>query len=478
MRYEPSPWGQEYHSLRCDEALGGGSAGPGKSMVLVNDSNEQIVVQHARCAAGEFGWGKAPGWTLHLRREFPRLEETIHRSKMLFPALDPGVKWHHDSHKWVFSSGYQYSFGHLKDTDSYLNYRSKQYTKLKIDEAGEIEHADIYHELAARVRTSDPVLAKMLGVRCMSNPTPNWLREYFVDPAPQGRKILRKRIGLADGSHGYRTRIFLPARLSDNPDPAFRAQYELNLRDKPAHIRAALLDGDWYVVAGAFFADLWDPARVVIKPFRIPENCRRFRSGDWGYKEPCVILWWAVLPDRELICYRERTYNGKGQPKMDAHEVAQAIKETEKSAGEWNKLKDCSRLSGPMDTQLWEERGHRGPTMADDMARVGVYWVKATKGRKQAAQLMIRRLGERGYNDRPGVMFLETCTKSIQTIPAIGTDPVDPEKPADGGPDHWWAATAYALSYNASPANQNAGAIDPDEEEDEAPRSRRASYGS
>lgn len=465
--YKPSAWGAKYHRLAEDEALGGGSAGPGKSLVLLMDANPQIYIQHRRCEAGEFAWGQAPGWALHLRKEFPRLEETIDRAKRLFLALDPGVKWDANAHKFTFTSGYKYQFGHLKDKDSYLNYRSNQYTWLGIDEVGEIESKDTYDELCLRVRSTDPVLRHLLKVRCMSNPSANWVREYFVEPNRNGGETFEKPIKLSTGETRLRTRIFLPARLSDNPDPEFQAQYEASLKDRPPHIRRALFDGDWFVVPGAFFAELWDPERVVIKPFKIPSGWHRFRSGDWGYKEECVILWWAVTPERELICYRERTYNGsKAKRRMDAGEVAREIRDVEMAHGEWNRMRNHSRLTGPMDNQLWEERGRRGPTMADDMAREGVFWKKATKGRVSMAQQLITRLGQRGYDGRPGIMFFDECQKCIQTIPAIGTDETEPEKPKDGGPDHWYAATGYACAENPVPSGREDRSRDEEDDDD------------
>ncbi len=481
MIYTPSPWGAEFHALDQDEAMGGGSAGPGKSLVLLHDADEQIVVEHARCEAKEVQWGASTGWAIHLRREMPRLQQTMDRARRFFPQMDPGVKWSHENHMWTFSSGYKYQFGHLKDNDTYLNYRSNEYTWLGIDEIGEIDSKDIWDELVLRVRSTDPVLSKMRKARAMTNPCANWVRQLFVDPAPEGRKVFRRKITLEDGTAEYRSRLFLPAKLSDNPDPSFRRQYEANLRDKPAHIRAALLDGNWYVVAGAFFADDWDLGRVVIKPFKIPADWKRFRSGDWGYKQPCVILWWAVSPEGELICYRERTYNGpKAKTLMYADEVAESIKEIEMDAGEWNKMRGRSRLSGPMDCQLWEERGRRGPCMADDMARVGVGWTRATKGRRMAAMQVVRRLKQRGYLDRPGLMFFEGCQNCIRTIPALGTDnsqEANGEVPLKGPLDHWYDAVSYAVAANMLPAGSGDFFEGDDDDYDESPTANRGNYG-
>lgn len=477
--YSPSPWQREFHACAADEMLGGGSAGPGKSLALLMDPMEQVVVEHARCQKGEVGWGRSEGWALHLRKSYPMLEQNIHRSKQLFTVLDDAAKYDPQTHKWTFSSGYKYQFGHLAQADSWTIYRSNQYTYLGIDEIGEIEQRQPYDELVLRVRSTDRVLSKMLKVRAVSNPWANWVRDYFVDPAPQGRKLIVTKVKMGDGSIEERTRMFLPARLSDNPDPEFRRQYEVNLATKPPHIRAALLDGDWYVVAGAFFAEVWEPSRVVIKPFQIPAGWKRFRSGDWGWTNEAVIHWWAVSPDGEMICYRERTFNGpKAAVKLDAWNVAQRIREIEIENNEWNRIQNKSRLTGPMDTNMWAETGHRGRTMAHDMAEVGVNWFKATKGRRQAAQQVVRRLMARGYNDRPSLMFFETCQKAIATIPALPTDDspeANGEEPKKCAYDHWYDSVSYACASNPLPTGREE--LDRAWDEDEGERGGRKFVG-
>lgn len=483
MKYIPSAWGREFASLDVDEALGGGSAGPGKSLALLMDPMEQVVTEHQRCVKGEVDWGRSIGWAIHLRREFPRLEQTIHRSKLLFPQLDPGCSYDASIHKWRMSSGYQISFGHLKDTDSFLNYRSSEFTHLGIDEVGEIDNKDVYDELVLRVRTTDPVLRTMLKVRCTSNPVGNWVRDYFVQPAVEGRKIIRKSIKLSDGTMAERTRMFLPALLSDNPDPEFRRQYETSLRDRPAHIRAALLEGQWFIVPGAYFAPQWDPSRVVIDPFKIPAGWKRGRALDWGFQSEAVVLWFAVSPDGEIIVYREMTFNGpKAKEKLDAFHVAHRIRDAEIAAGqgEWNRIRDGSRLMGPADHNLWSDIGQRGSiTMAHDMARVGVNWQKATKGRRQAAQQVIKRLMQRGQNDRPGLMFFRGCRRCIETIPMLPTDKEDCEVPEKCNYDHWYDAVSYICAANPLPSgHEDAQRDDDDDYDDNAPKPvNRGKYG-
>ena len=62
---------------------------------------------------------------------------------------------------------------------------------------------------------------------------------------------------------------------------------------------------------------------------------------------------------------------------------------------------------------------------------------------------------QRGYADRPGIMYFDSCQYCITTIPALGTDEAEPEAPASGGPDHGWDATQFALTANPLPDTSN-----------------------
>jgi len=434
--YSPSPVQREFHLCRADEALLGGAGGPGKSLALLMDPIEtQLPIEHQRWKQGETD--ESQGWAIHFRREYPMLAETIDRAHRIFPRIDSGVKWDGDARLFRFSCGYKYQFGHLREALDWRIYDSRQFTHIGFDELWQFEEEQ-YMRLARRCRTSDPVLLKLRRIRSATIPAGNWVRRYFVDPCPKGRTLLVNKLRLDDGTEAERSRVFIPARLSDNPDVAFRRDYEANLRDSPTHIRLALLDGDWYAVAGAFFAEEWRPERHVVAPFKVPPGWYRFRSGDWGYKNPTVVLWWAADSDDNLVCYRERTWK-----RMDAGAVALAIKETETEAGEWDDAKDCSRLSGPMDTQIWEQRGTIGPTIFETMSAGGVWWDKCTKNRLQSVQQFIGRLKD-DQGEVPAIRFFDTCTETIRTIPAIATSGTNPELPEDGGDDHWLDAVLYA----------------------------------
>jgi len=453
--YDPAPVQQEFHVCPATEILLGGAAGPGKSLALLMDPIQtQMIYEHDRWKRGEIS--QSVGWAIHFRREFPRLEQTIERSQRLFRAIDPGARYDSQRHLWTFSCGYKVQFGHMKDLDDRFNYISNEYTHIAWDELCEFDQ-EMYQYVNTRLRTSDHFLQKRLRIVAATNPTGNWVRDYFVLPARQGRKLLTRTIKMDDGTTETRSRIFIPATLKDNPDPEFRRTYEIELQDKPSHIRQALLHGNWFVVAGAFFAEEYNAEVHEVEPFKIPSGWTKFRAMDWGYKSPGVVLYFAVDTDNNLVCYREVNFKG-----LDASQVATKLRDIEEAAGEWDYRKDCSALAGVADTQIWERRGTLGPTIFETMSNEGIFWQPATKNRLASVQQLLLRLKDRsGEQGTPAIRFFKTCKKTTSTIPAIGTDRNEPELPADGGDDHWLDAVLYACMYRAATPKS-----------DEAPRRR------
>lgn len=448
--YVPSDWQQQFHALTVDEALGAGSAGPGKSLCLLMDPMQQVLTEHERCLRRAdhphpLDWGYSEGWALHLRRTRPMLEQTIVRSQRIFPIMDPGAKFDSQTTTWIFSSGYRYTFGHCRNADDHGIYLSNQYTHLALDELNQFNEEQ-YDQLKLRIRSSDAVMRSMLKVRSMSNPfirreasdnfsvkDPSWVKRYFVDPAPLGGVVLKKRLQRNDGTEEFVTRIYLRATLYDNPDKEYVKQYERQLLASKPHLRDAYLHGRWDVTVGSHFGDEWEHRLHVCKPFRVPTDWSVFRSMDWGYKKPGCVHWWTLDEDENLFCIHEYTFRMKSP-----NDVAFAIEKYEKERGWWRNGR--SALSGPADTQLWEERGDVGLSKAAEMAKCGVKWAPADKAsRARNAQRVMDRL--RDHNNRtttPGLVFFESCVNAIRTIPAIPSDPNDPEVPQDGGDDHWF----------------------------------------
>jgi phage terminase large subunit len=469
--YKPSDWGALFHTIEgVDELLGAGSAGPGKSMALLMDPITKVIQEHQRCENKKHPYhipfGHSSGWALHLRREFSMLEQTIGRAHRIFKELDPGVRWDSTSHTFIFASGYHYQFGHCQHREDFNRYMSNEYDHIMYDEANQFLEEQ-YEQINSRLRSSDPLLGKQLKVRLMSNPVlnlgnsnvavddPFWLRRKFVDPAPEGNVRHTRELRRPDGRVEKYTIMYLPAKLKDNPDPAFVESYERTLISKKPHIRRALLDGDWYVTAGAFYEDSWDPAKHVCKPFKIPKDWPQFRCMDWGYKKPGCIYWCAVDPEDTLYFHKEYTFQGKS-----ATEIARNIRPMEEAMGLWQGR--YSRVTGPADTQLWEERGESGMSKAAEFATHGVTWVRADKrSRRRNAE---RLQGRFTANGPGGIVFFDSCKMATRTIPSIPTSSTNPEEPMDGGDDHWHDAVCYGCAHASR--GRDAIAVVPDDDED------------
>lgn len=471
--YTPSAWGAMFHRRTEDEVFGAGAAGPGKTTVLLTDPLSQVWVETLRCQQDNIpdgisqelrtlieqnplGWGHSQGWVLHLRRTLPRLTETIQRAHRMFNQIEPGIKWRERENMFTFKSGLVYEFGHCKDRVDYNNYLGKSYTYLAFDELVEF-YKEQFDFICSRLRTSDHVLEKMLKIRAMSNPKlsfakgtdisiddPAWVKRYFVDPAPEGKKVIRKKIVRSDGSEHYTTRLYLPATLYDNPDKAFVRQYEAQLMARPKHIRDCYLYGRWDLVLGAFLDEIWNPEIHVCKPFKIPASWPVFRACDWGYRSNGIIVWFARSPEGTLYAFFETVFKEK-TARYVAEKIVRPFEERNRL---WDGSKG-SKVIGPADTQIWEERGESASNKYLEFQSAGVDWVRADKrSRAVNAEVFVGRLNDHeNFTKTPGIVFFENCVNCIKTIPSMEVDHHDPEAPRKGGWDHAWDCVTYACQY-------------------------------
>jgi hypothetical protein len=471
----PSAWQKRYQDCDVDELLGAGSAGPGKTEKLISEPLPQVQIEHARCmrdpslvaAKGTklwklieenpLNWGESKGWALFLRRTSPRLVPVQTRMMKLFPVIDPDARYEVQHSIWHFKSGYRYQLGHCHDRDDWLQYQGAEITILLFDELIEFEEEQ-YDQICTRLRTTDPVLKHFLKVRSMSNPVmrrtemdnvivnnPMWVRDRFVKEAPQGGVRMTRTVDLGGGDKAEVSRMYLPATLDDHPDKEYVRQYKIRLLSSgKEHIVNALLKGDWWAIAGSYFADVWDAKMHVCRPFKIPSDWPQFRALDWGFKHPGCCLWFAIDPDKNLYVHKELNFQGK-----TARDVAIEIREIEKGMGLWSKK--GSRITGPADTQLWEERGDEGLKKVSEMVDEGVRWVQANKkSRARNGMRVHERLKATEQGSHEGGMYIfETCNKLVRTLPGIQTDSADPqgETPGKANDDDAFDTCMYGVEY-------------------------------
>lgn len=314
----------------------------------------------------------------------------------------------------------------------------------------------MYEYIDTRIRTSDPVLAEMLQLCSASNPDgPGllWVRKRFIE-GKTPEVTYRKQFRLRDGRIKNYDSVFIPARLEDNPVLLAQGSYEASLLNKRPEVREAILNGNWYVNAGAFLANIWDSALHVCPNHDIPKNAFKFRMCDPGLTAPSSVMWAYV--DREECITIFHALNVRNH---DAPMLAGRIREIEQYYGLWDDEANESMLNGPIDEDAFSRNLAGGPSYAKLMRDCGIRWVRSNKDRFNGTAEVVRRLNARvkpikkpgeeapPLPDRPMLRFMERCKSPIETLPILQADPNDPNDVDTKGNDHDWDAVRYGCMY-------------------------------
>lgn len=415
------------------ELLFGGAAGPGKSHLL-------------RVAA--ILWSlEIPGLQVYIfRRTFPDLMKNHMEGPGSFPVLladlieKKRARINYAESYIAFNNRSKIFLCHCQYEQDVYKYKGAEIHVLMPDELTSFTET-IYRFLRGRVRLGGlkvPEKYQGLFPRIVAGSNPgdvghNWVKASFIDNAP-AYEI--KDMPRGDG--GMR-RQFIPAVLEDNPtltdnDP----DYELRLEGlgDPALVRA-MRDGDWDIVAGGMFDDLWRRDIHVIEPFEIPQSWYVDRSFDWGSSKPFSVGFWAesdgtkapngrTYPRGTLFRISE-WYGWSGRPnegcKLLSDEIARGIKEREV---ELSLAPGLKVKPGPADSSIFDTED--GPSIADKMAECGVKWEHADKspGSRKNGWERLRMMLKAALSspmEEPGLFVFNTCTDGfIRTVPVLPRD--------------------------------------------------------
>lgn len=373
-----------------------------------------------------------------------------------------------------FWNGSKIYLCHCKDEKDIYKYQGAEIHVLGVDELTHFTES-MYRFLRNRVRMVGVVLPQQYvgmfpRILCGANPGNIghlWVKTTFVTSAQPFE------LRLMPASEGGMVRQYIPARLEDNPsmaddDPGYQMRLE-GLGS--AQLVKAMRWGDWDVIEGAFF-DCWDPRRHVVRPFVVPPEWTRIRSGDWGSAKPFSFGWWAVvsdpvrtlegivLPRGCLVRYREwygvkTDQTGKLLPnvglKMTAKAVGAGI--LERDAGE--NISDAV-----LDPAAFAVDG--GTPISEDIS-VGSKWKVWFR---QADNKRVTQRGAMGGWDQmrgrligdedghPMVVCFSTCMDSIRTIPVLQHDKLRPEDLDSNMEDHAaddWRYACMSRPWVAAP---------------------------
>ncbi len=443
--WTPQPKQRAFMARPEWEALYGGAAGGGKSEALIMEALRQVHIPHYKA--------------LILRKTYPQLSELVDKSRSYYPRAFPGAVYSESRHCWSFPSGARIRFGDLQHAQDRYKYQGAAFDFIAFDELTHFTW-DEYSYLFSRCRPNGP------GTRCYLRSTANpggvghaWVKERFITPAPPMTTIWQEvRYRDADGVErtGRRSRVFVPARVTDNQrlldnDPG----YLLSLASLPAAQRAALLDGSWDSFSGQVFSE-WvnDPAGYatrrgshVIDPFEVPETWPVWRGFDWGYSRPFSVGWYAVDPDRRLYRIRE-LYGCAGEPNVGVRwEPERVAREIRRIEGEDPNLRGRA-IRAVADPAIFASSG--GESVGDIMARCQVYWDKGDHQRLPGKMQIHNRLA---FDDRgaPMLYVFSTCRHFIRTVPALVYDQADVEDVDTAGEDHIYDELRYVCMANPLP---------------------------
>jgi len=426
------------------EAVYGGARGGGKTDASLGD----WAIHAERYGANAKG--------LFVRRTRVALEPTIERAKQIFTQL--GAVWHEQKSRFSWPNGAILYFRYLERDADADHYQGHDYTRVYIEELTQFPTDGPVNKLKATLRSAEGVPTGFRATCNPGGPGHTWVKSRYIDPG--AFKIVRETFkNPFDGSEVELGRVFIPAKLSDNPrllrnDPLYVAKLQ---QSGSAQLVRAWLEGDWNIIEGAFF-DKWTEARNVLDPFPIPADWLRIRSMDWGSAKPFSVGWWAVVPDDTkvgnrilpqgaMVRYRE-WYGSTGKPneglKLTAETVGEGIKHRE--AGEKVSL-------AVLDPAAFAEDG--GPSIAERMRRVGVQFRPADNKRVPGNGAMGGWDQMRGRINgpcdedgepvgEPMLYVFKTCRDFIRTVPVMQHDPNRPEDVDTDGEDHAADEARYA----------------------------------
>jgi len=433
--WQPQPGAQAaaFSARWVDELFYGGERGGGKS-------DFQLGYQEDAALRYE---GKSRG--IMFRKTYAELEELQGRAMEMFPATGAIYKTQSSAqypytNSWYWPNGATVKMRYIEHERDYGRYHGHQYSHQSFDEVTEYPTPNGMIKMFSCLRNAN-------GVPCSIRSTGNpggvghgWVKARYIDNGAFPLTLYR------DPESDF-SRMFVPSRTTDNQillgsDPNYIGRIIAATNGNEA-LRKAWLEGDWNIVAGAFF-DCWSLSRHVIRPFDIPETWHKFISGDWGSARPFSFGWWSIvgddyqtqegliLPRGCLVRFQEwygMKYNEHGQPlfnigmKLTAEEVGVGV--AERSRGHNMGL-------GVLDPAAFSEDG--GPSIAERIRKAADSIQKSSVRFRRADNARVPHRGAMGGWDqmrsrligesyeRPMLVFFNTCRDSIRTIPILQHD--------------------------------------------------------
>jgi len=439
------------------EILYGGAAGGGKSYLM----RVQAILW---CA-------EIPGLQVYL---FRRLSDDLYKNHMegaggFFALLDEWmaeglVRYNAAKNYLQFWNKSKIWLCHCQHEKDKLKYQGVEIHVLLIDELTHFSDT-IYRFLRGRCRLGGLELPKkhegmFPRIFCGSNPGGvghNWVRQAFVNIAGP------LKITTMSSEEGGMKRQYIPARLKDNPSLDEDYGERLKGLGNPALVKA-MLEGNWDIVDGGAFDDLWDPSVHVVPRFAIPKGWRIDRTFDWGSSHPFSVGWWAVSNGEDVLLDNDETINlpkgsliridewygaeqigtNKGM-RLSAREIADGIVQRERHLQQEGWILN-KPVPGAADGEIFNVKEKESGSIASLMSKRGVDWKRADKrpgSRVNGYQLLRDRMKSALTREGEAIYFMANCRAAIATLPTLTMDPNKPDDVDTKAEDHVYDDCRY-----------------------------------
>lgn len=383
---------------------------------------------------GARGGGKS--WAMRVKLvalalRYPGLQELLLRRTFkelrgnhvipLLQMLQDKAKYNNAEHEFWFSNGSRLKLGFCSMEDDVYQYQGQEYDVIGMEEATHFTESQMIFLTTCNRPTLDGFKPRMYYTCNPGNVGHAWIKRLFID----------RNYRETEDPEDY---TFIQANVFDNTvlmerDPG----YVRTLSNMPEELRRMHLYGDWDVTEGQYFNE-FRREKHVVKPFPIPEHWRRFRSMDWGYKDPCCVLWHAADEEGRVYTYRELYVRGR---------LPSAVAKLSEELSQGEEIRYTA--ASP---DAWQKRGMLGDiggeSIAEVFARAGMPLVKADSSRV-VGWMRIREYMADAPDGIPWWQCFDTCANLIRTLPLMIHDAHYAEDIADGLEDHACESLRYGL---------------------------------
>ena len=439
----------------------------GKDFTLTHNSDALLASYIAHVGKGyRHHWKGAI-----FRTTFPSLEDIIRKAKNMYLDVFPGAEYNTSKSMFTFPDGEELKFRMLEDPADFDKYRGHEYTYLGFEELTGWKDSILPLSMMSCLRSPIPSIPKLF--RASTNPDgPGhaWVKERYGlgGKDNQGkRRIVTRRKGIS----GYEEVVAIHGALHENKvlleaDPNYIDRVYASCRGDKNKI-AAWVHGNWDIVGGGLFADVWNPGVHVVPwfpPSYIPHGWTVNRSYDHGDSSPFSVGWWAESNGEPVVyqgvrygtvrgdLYRINEWYGcSGAPNeglsMPTEEIARGIFTREAEMGIYDRV---SHEANPADNSIFTS----SPdiiTPAEIMAKCGIHWepcIKYSGSREhgwQAMRAMLARSTDPNRTER-GLFVTDRCNDFIRVLPSLQRDQRKPDDVGKGAEDHIADETRYRIS--------------------------------